>query len=154
MYDVLRRASMFSILTGLRFSDIQSLRWEELCTAPDGKPCIRKCIQKTDSEETIFISEQALDLCGERQPSGIVFEGFRYSMTNYPLKQWLKAAGITKKISFHCFRHTNATLMVASGVDIYTVSKQLTHAHVKTTEIYMHIVDHKRREASESIVIG
>lgn len=154
MYDVLRRASMFSILTGLRFSDIQSLRWEELCTAPDGKPCIRKCIQKTDSEETIFISEQALDFCGERQPSGIVFEGFRYSMTNYPLKQWLKAAGITKKISFHCFRHTNATLMVASGVDIYTVSKQLTHAHVKTTEIYMHIVDHKRREAAESIVIG
>ena len=44
--------------------------------------------------------------------------------------------------------------MVANGVDIYTVSRQLTHAHVKTTEIYMHIVDHKRREASESITIG
>lgn len=154
MYDVLKRASMFSILSGLRFSDIQSLKWEELCFAPDGKPCIRKRIQKTDSEETIYISEQALEFCGERQTSGIVFEGFRYSMTNYPLKNWIKSAGITKKISFHCFRHTNATLMVASGVDIYTVSKQLTHANIKTTEIYMHIVDHKKREAADSIVIG
>lgn len=154
MHDVLKRASLFSILTGLRFSDVQSLRWEELCTAPDGKPCIRKRIQKTDMEETIFISQQALDFCGERQKSGVVFKGFNSSMVNYPLKKWLEAAGITKRISFHCFRHTNATLMVANGVDIYTVSRQLTHAHVKTTEIYMHIVDHKRREASESITIG
>ena len=153
MHEVLKRASLFSILTGLRFSDIKSLDWSEICVAPDGKPCIRKRIQKTDMEETIFISEQALSFCGERKESGPVFEGFSSSMVNYPLKKWLEEAHIHKHISFHCFRHTNATLMVANGVDIYTVSKQLTHSHVKTTEIYMHLVDHKRREAAESIVI-
>jgi hypothetical protein len=70
--------------------------------APDGKPCIRKRIQKTDMEETIFISEQALSFCGERKESGPVFEGFSSSMVNYPLKKWLEEAHIHKHIFFHC----------------------------------------------------
>lgn len=154
MYEVLKRAGMFSILTGLRFSDIHTLLWEELCLAADGKPCIRKRIQKTNSEETVYISEQALSYCGPRMKSGLVFEGFTKSMLQYPLKQWLKSAGITKKISFHCFRHTYATILISSGVDIYTVSKQLTHTNIKTTEIYLHIVDNRRRDAAEAAVIS
>lgn len=153
MYDVLKRAGMFSILTGLRFSDIQSLEWPELCTAADGRPCIRKRIQKTNSEETIYISEQALSYCGPRKESGPVFEYFTKSMLQYPLKIWLKNAGITKKISFHCFRHTYATILISSGIDIYTVSKQLTHTNIKTTEIYLHIVDNRRRLAANAAII-
>ena len=153
MYDVLKRAGMFSILTGLRFSDVQSLRWEEICKAPDGKPCIRKRIKKTDSEETVYISDQALQYCGPRMKSGEVFEYLTKSMLQYPLKTWLKNAGITKKISFHCFRHTYATLLISSGVDIYTVSKQLTHTNVKTTEIYLHIVDNRKRIAADAAVV-
>ena len=153
MYDVLKRAGMFSILTGLRFSDIQSLSWNELCQAPDGKPCIRKRIQKTDSEETIYISEQALAYCGPRQESGLVFEYLTKSMLQYPLKHWIKNAGILKNISFHCFRHTYATILISSGVDIYTVSKQLTHTNIKTTQIYLHIVDNRKRDAAEAAII-
>ena len=153
MYDVLKRAGMFSILTGLRFSDIISLQWTELCEAPDGRPCIRKCIQKTNTEETVYISEQALAYCGPRKEKGIVFEYFSKSMLQYPLKQWIKKAGISKRISFHCFRHTYATMLISSGVDIYTVSKQLTHTNVKTTEIYLHIVDNKKRDAADAAII-
>lgn len=152
-YDVLRRASFFSILTGLRYSDIASLKWSEICVAPDGKPCIRKKIKKTDSEETIFVSQQAVDICGEHNGYELVFRDLSKSMLQKPLKEWIKKAKIHKHITFHCFRHTNATLMVSNGVDIYTVSKQLTHTNVKTTEIYLHLVDHKRRDAAESIVI-
>lgn len=154
MYDVLKRAGLFSILTGLRFSDIQSLDWSEICTAPDGKPCIRKRILKTDSEETIYINEQALDFCGERKASGPVFEGFTKSMLQYPLKMWIKDAGIQKSISFHCFRHTYATILVSSGIDIYTVSRQLTHTNIKTTQIYLHIVDNRRRDAADAVHIS
>ena len=49
-HDVLKRASMFSILTGLRISDILSLRWENIAVAPDGGPCIRKLMIKQDSK--------------------------------------------------------------------------------------------------------
>lgn len=153
MYDVLKQASMFSILTGLRISDIRTLEWKHICEAPDGKPCIRKCIEKTNTEETIFISEQALAYCGERKESGLIFEGLRPGIIDYAVKRWVEAAGIQKKISFHCFRHTYATLLVTQGVDIYTVSRQMTHTNVKTTQVYLHMVDRKGRLAAENTVI-
>ncbi len=153
MYDVLKQASMFSILTGLRISDIRTLEWKHICEAPDGKPCIRKRIEKTDTEETIFISEQALAYCGERKESGLIFEGLRPGIIDYAVKRWVEAAGIQKKISFHCFRHTYATLLVTQGVDIYTVSRQMTHTNVKTTQVYLHMVDRKGRLAAENTVI-
>lgn len=153
MYDVLKQASMFSILTGLRISDIRTLEWKHICEAPDGKPCIRKRIEKTNTEETIFISEQALAYCGERKESGLIFEGLRPGIIDYAVKKWVEAAGIQKKISFHCFRHTYATLLVTQGVDIYTVSRQMTHTNVKTTQVYLHMVDRKGRLAAENTVI-
>lgn len=53
----------------------------------------------------------------------------------------------------HCFRHTFATLQVAEGTDIYTVSHLLTHANVGTTQIYADIVDKSKRDAVERIKI-
>lgn len=56
-------------------------------------------------------------------------------------------------LSFHCFRHTFATLQVNEGTDIYTVSHLLTHANVGTTQIYADIVDKSKRDAVERIKI-
>lgn len=153
MYDVLKRAGMFSILTGLRISDIRTIDWGHICEAPDGMPCIRKKIEKTDTEETIYISEQALKYCGERKNTGLIFGDLEQKMLSYPLKKWLEAAHINKNISFHCFRHTYATLLMSNGVDIYTVSRQMTHTNVKTTQIYLHMVDSRAREAADTSVI-
>ena len=56
-------------------------------------------------------------------------------------------------LSFHCFRHTYATLQLAGGTDLYTVSKMLGHTDVKTTQIYAKIVDEKKEKAANAIVI-
>ena len=65
----------------------------------------------------------------------------------------MKASGITKHITFHCFRHTFATLQLANGTDIYTVSKMLGHTNVRTTQIYTKVVDEKKEDAADAIRI-
>ncbi len=95
---------------------------------------MRICTQKTKTQATLPLSEEALSYCGE--PSrGLVFKGLSRAHTREPFKIWLKAAGITKKITFHGLRHTYATLLITNGTDIYTVSKMLTHKNLSTTQI-------------------
>ena len=72
-------------------------------------------------------------------------------MIQHPLQKWLKLAGIEKHITFHCFRHTFATLQIALGTDIFTVSKMLTHKNVSTTQIYAELVNEKKRESANRI---
>jgi integrase len=149
---VLKAASLFACLTGLRFSDILALKWENFETYPDGGHCIRLRTEKTEAETLNPISEEACELCGEPS-TGLVFKGFKKTLLQVPLQKWLDAAGITKKITFHCFRHTFATLLVSNGSEIYTVSKMLTHKNVSTTQIYADLIDEKKREAAEIIKI-
>lgn len=54
-------------------------------------------------------------------------------------------------VLFHCFRHTFATLQLAGGTDIYTVSKLLTHSNLATTQVYAEVVSELKRDASERI---
>lgn len=56
-------------------------------------------------------------------------------------------------ILFHGFRHTYATLQLAAGTDLYTISKMLTHSNVGTTQIYVDVVSDLKRKASEQITL-
>jgi integrase len=150
---LLKRAALFSALTGLRFSDIKNLVWGELEYIEGNGYFIQFKQQKTKGVETMPISEQAYSLLGEaKEPTDKVFEGLTYSAyENKHLYQWIGAAGITKNITFHCFRHTFATLQLSKGTDIYTVNKMLGHRELKTTQIYAKIIDQTKREAADKI---
>jgi integrase len=150
---LLKRAAIFSALTGLRFSDIKNLIWGELEYIEGNGYFIQFKQQKTKGVEMMPISEQAFTLLGERkETTGQVFKGLIYSAyLNVQLKQWILRAGITKDITFHCFRHTFATLQLSKGTDIYTVSKMLGHRELKTTQIYAKIIDATKREAADKI---
>jgi len=153
---LMKKAALFSALTGLRFSDIKNLVWGELEYIEGNGYFIKFKQQKTKGVEMMPISEQAYSLLGEsKEPTEKVFEGLTYSAyENKHLYQWIGAAGITKDITFHCFRHTFATLQLSKGTDIYTVSKMLGHRELKTTQIYAKIIDSTKREAADKIKLN
>lgn len=148
--DVLRRAGLFSCLTGLRLSDCIQLQWENIRKSSDGGWVLNITTKKTKTDAILPISEEALALCGERG-EGQVFQKLNPSLVGNHLKDWIENAGITKHISFHCFRHTFATLQLAKGTDIYTVSKLLTHSNLATTQIYTDVVSELKRDAAGRI---
>ena len=153
--DVLKRAALFSALTGLRHCDIQKMCWKEIQI--DGENArLHFTQQKTKGVEYMPISMQALQLCGkQRQPEQLVFEDLPDPTgISKPLKRWIEASGISKQITFHCFRYTYATLKLSSGTDIYTVSKMLGHTNVKTTQIYAKVVDEKKEKAAQAIKLN
>ena len=150
---LLKNAAIFSSLTGLRFSDIAKLIWSEVQYSEREGYFLQFRQKKTKGVEVLPISEQAFLLLGERkEPTEQVFKGLIYSAyLNIHLKQWILRAGITKDITFHCFRHTFATLQLSFGTDIYTVSKMLGHRELRTTQIYAQIVNKTKREAADRI---
>lgn len=75
----------------------------------------------------------------------LISNGLRFIVTCLPTA----ALGVL----FHGFRHTYATLQLAAGTDLYTISKMLTHSNVGTTQVYADVVSDLKRKASEQITL-
>lgn len=151
-FPILKKAFIFSCLTGLRWSDVHKLTWDEV-RENENQCMIVFRQQKTDGLEYLYISNQARELLGVRKnKTDRVFTNLQYGVgITTELLRWCMRAGITKHITYHCSRHTNAVLMLENGADIYTVQKRLGHKEIRTTEIYAKIIDEKMREAAEII---
>lgn len=147
-----RTAFLFSCLTGLRRSDIFKLTWGDVHTQGEYTRLIFKQ-KKTGGQEYLDITPEAVALMGERGKStDPVFEDFYTpSCTNECIKRWCLRAGIDKDITFHCGRHTFATMMLDLGTDIYTVSKLLGHRELSTTQIYAKVIDKNKQAAVSRI---
>jgi integrase len=143
-----KRAFLFACQTGLRLSDIETLRWEHIVENED-VPTIVKTQVKTGKEVRVPLNVIALQLLGTSNREGLVFKLMSRSVIASDLRQWAADAGITKHITFHVSRHTFATLSIASGVNIYVVSKLCGHSTVKTTEIYAHMIDKTLQQGVE-----
>lgn len=154
--ETLKRMFLFSCLTGLRWSDIEKLKWSEVQISEQLGNFLRFKQQKTNGAEMQPISEDARTLLGEEgNPKDNVFTGFKYGNWNKTLlKDWMTDAGIKKHITFHCARHTYATLQLTLGTDIYTVSKLLGHKNLSTTEIYTKVINEKKIEAANKIKLN
>ena len=154
---VLKKAFLFSCLTGLRKSDVKALTWKKIQPYGDGGMYITVRMQKTQQLVNNPVSEEALELIGfydgEHEPDTKVFPDFKDKMTGTTLKNWLKDAGITKHITFHCARHTFGSLQVDAGTGIYTVQHMLGHKNVETTQIYATMADESKRESVNRITL-
>jgi integrase len=155
--EVLKRASLFTALTGMRHVDVKNLTWSNVFFDKDNGYYMNYRQQKTKQvEDNTPISAQAFSLMGERgKPDDKIFKGLVYSAsTSIDLARWLLSANIKKKITYHKFRHTYTVLQLSNGTDIYTVSKMLGHKSVSVTaKVYAKIVDETKRKASNAFTI-
>jgi len=147
-----KRAAIFSSLTGLRYIDIKNLTWEMIFTDKHQGNYIKLKEQKEGNIQNQPIPTQAFEILKlEGTTCGKVFEGFKYYKVAKTVTKWVSDAKINKKISFHNFRHSYATLQLANGTDIYVVSKLLGHKNVSTTQLYTKVMDRSKIEAANRI---
>lgn len=153
-YPELKRAFLFSVFSGLRFSDVKNLTWKQVEYSKEMGTYIRFTQQKTKGAETIPLSETAIKLIGNKSGDldEKVFPNIKTGVwQNFKIKQWALDSGISKKVSFHTARHSFATIMLQKGAPIEVISKLLGHQDLKTTQIYAKIVDSSKVEAVKKL---
>ncbi len=146
-YQIVKDLFMFSVYTGLRYSDVFSLQKKDIVSI-GGKDWLIKTMEKTDENVRIPIYEifdgKPTEILKKYINLGSVF-CFNYLTNqhcNRQLKEISKLAKIENKtITFHTARHTTATYLLYKGVSITTVQKILGHKKLATTQIYGHIMD-------------
>ena len=147
--EAVKSAYLFSVYSGLRISDIERLTWADLETT-GGQPRLNIVQKKTKNPLYLPLSKEAMKYLPNRGGAAADEHIFHLPVLTYInilLKKWAASAGVTKRVTFHTARHTNATMLLTLGADLYTVSKLLGHTEISTTQIYAKIVDKKKEEA-------
>jgi len=129
--------------TGMRQGEILNLKWENIDMF---KRAITIMQSKTKEPKTIPINDTGFNMLLYKgkvvNMSGYVFttqNGTRILNTNLQREFWkIVEKAKVENFRFHDLRHTFATRLVQSGVDLYSVAKLLGHKDIKTTQRYAH----------------
>lgn len=138
-------AFLFSCYTGLRLSDIETLKWDNIHRY-NGIQMLTKIQVKTNSEVNIPLGKQALHILQQVKTmqlsdGGNIFPLYSRTTVYADLRQWAANAGIDKHITFHTSRITFVTLSISAGINMYVISKLCGHKDIKTTLTYARMID-------------
>ena len=144
--DNVKNAFLFACFTGLRYSDIVSLQWDDIKTE-NNQMFISKQMIKTRQEVIVPIGKSAKKYLPKKNNNKYVFNLPALPVISKVLKTWAKVAKVDKNVHFHISRHTFATSLLTKGADLYSVSKLLGHTNIATTQVYAEIVNQKKVDA-------
>lgn len=136
---------LFSTYTGLRFSDIIQITKQHIKNIYRNKWVVMR-MQKTDHEVRIPISKMfggkaAAMVQENKTTTGKLFQLPCNARCNLVLKRVLKRFNIKRHITFHCARHTCATVLLSKGVSLSIIQHILGHQSIKTTQVYSAVKD-------------
>lgn len=146
--NTFRLFTMFLAFTGCRISEALELQVQYVDI-----PNQRITFEKTKGKEfrRIYISNPLLTLLKDaiqhKRPTDLVFTnhlGNKLHKGDYllNLRKRTAAAGVTKRVHPHLFRHSLATQLLVDGVDITLVATILGHKDISTTyKTYVHLAD-------------
>lgn len=143
-----RDVFIFSVFTGLAFSDLKGLKPEHLVRDNNGNLWIRKARQKTKNMCNIPLLDPARQILEryidhpECVTKGVLLPMLCNQKYNTYLKELAVVCGINKEIITHTGRHSFATsVALANGVSIENVAKMLGHSNTNMTRHYARVLD-------------
>lgn len=144
---LVRDMFLFSVFTGISFSDIRNLTYSNLTQAEDGVWWIHSKRKKTGTEFHVPLLELPLQIIEKYRglnKDGKMFVMLSCSKTNGNLKKIARICGIKRNITYHQGRHSYASLITLSqGVPMETVSRMLGHRDLRATRIYAQVSNEK-----------
>jgi integrase/recombinase XerD len=144
-----RRAFLFSCLTGLRWVDVSTLRWN-MVNLKNKHIVISQ--SKTEKDVHINLNDTAIKILGEiGKKDESVFSLPTANGANKTLKAWTKRAGISKKITWHNARHSFGTNLIYHGADVTTASNLLGHTSLKHTQRYVKAANDLKEKATDKL---
>ena len=170
------------IVTGCRRGEVMGLQWEKVDFENSRVKIDKALVSskskgtylgntKTSDIRFLNLPRETIDLLRQHKREQLrlqIANGDRWQHTGYvfttddgnhmnpdSITGWLHSFSRRHNlphINPHAFRHTVASVLLANGTDIVTVSKQLGHASVNTTEnFYSHIIEENKAKATERI---
>jgi integrase/recombinase XerD len=166
-----KRAFLFSCVTGLRFCDVNQLEWKSI-----SGNVMRVKQQKTSKDVVVNLNTTAMKLLGERPKPAAKATGKKagkdtskdtvketspvnQKIFNLPssntcgkhLQNWADKAEIHKKITWHCARHSFGTNLLITGADVRSVSGLLGHSSLVETQKYVRLVESLKEKAVDNL---
>jgi site-specific recombinase XerD len=147
---VVRDLFLFSCYTGLSYADTIKLKRTDIVKGEDGGLWIQTYRIKNNNRVRVPILSPALRLIEHYHnyprvlDEDFVLPKVSNQKANAYLKEITAAMGWTKRLTFHCARHTFATTVtLTNGVPLETVGQMLGHKKIGTTQLYARITDNK-----------
>ena len=147
-----KRAALFSTVTGLAWIDIKQLTWDDIKAESSQLEIVRSKLKDENVTYTIPLNKTAFKILGciDRE-KGKVFNLPTANGANKTLKAWVARAGIHKKITWHNLRHSYGTNLIFNDVDILTTSKLLMHSSTSQTMRYVQAAEEMKQKATDKL---
>jgi len=153
--ELVRRAFIFSSLTGLAYVDMHRLYPHHIGKTAEGRLYIRKERVKTNVEAFIPlhpIAEQILMLYNTTDDSKPVFPLPIRDKIWYDINQIGIAMDLKENLSYHQSRHSFGALAISAGLSIESIARMMGHANISTTQGYAQITEQKISEEMDRLM--
>ncbi len=153
----LTRLIQFYLWTGCRRTEATDLKWNDV-DLPNGQVYLGQSDSKTKLRRGFPLTDRLIVLLQElREDSqGNEHVFWRFSKDPRRVSKRIrrireKAEGLPDNLTLHTLRHTFASHLIMSGVDISTVASLLGHSSTQVTELYSHLQPDHRMKAADRL---